>query len=468
MMMFMTFALACWLQASCGATFFPLQFELVAEYVTVDYLWDSNHSRVLYEESGQFVVANNMISGLAVSKAGDFYAIVPRWTSGVPSSLNKLVPNPLGSGYVLDPWPSWEYNAINTSLYPTTLQNAQAAVIDSQNRMWVVEVGRTNFFDTNKSLMTSGAPALVVIDIATGQQVAKHYFPENVVSYNDSFVNDIRLDELNGYAYCPNAYADGGIIVFNLNTNTSRQFTNLVTQRNTSYDFCVNGICYGTSGIGAAPSDGISLSADLATLYWSPVGGVGLYSIATNLLWNFAMTDADFQSSTVFLGFKAGCAGGMLLMNNQLYYGNMQTSALEVVENIASFTTAYSMTPSDSTSSDTSPSTLNWIDTISPDYNNPNALYFTTNKLNLFFTAAMDFTGQSGANFRIYHAVPMSSSGTDGDDGKQTRRLILIIGFSCVTIAAIALFLYSRVHAPVPQSQAQLSHSMNGVELKIV
>lgn len=49
----------------------------VAEFVTVDYLWDDNHSRALYEERGDFVVSNNIIAGIKVSSVGDIYVTVP-------------------------------------------------------------------------------------------------------------------------------------------------------------------------------------------------------------------------------------------------------------------------------------------------------------------------------------------------------------------------------------------------------
>lgn len=427
--------------ANCAASF-PYDFDLVAEFVTIDYLWDSNHSRALYEESGQFVVANNVLTGIKVSSSGDIFVAIPRWMSGVPASLNKLVPNPNGDGYVLNPWPSWEFNAINTSLFPDSLQYAQSFIIDSQQRMWVPDVGRTNFFDTDPTLVTAAAASLMIVDTATGALLYKYFFPEEVVSYNNSFVNDIVLDEVNGYAYFTNTWGDGGIIVFNSNTNTSHQFSGAVTNRNSSYDFCVNGICYGTDGVGASPSDGIALSNDLTTLYFSPVQGQEVYSISTSLLWNFDMSDAEFQAASVPLGMKAGCSDGLLFMNGQLIYGDIQNSGLALVDNIETYATANSLAIDDSSQSVYDPSTLNWIDTFSIDFNNPNAFYFTSNRLNLFFSAAMDFTGQSGSNFRIYHAV-ISDSSSQNDNVTQ-RRIVLVAGFSLVFLMGVGAWIHQR------------------------
>lgn len=245
-------------------------YKTIAQFVTVDYLWNSNYTRSDYESSGNFNVSNNIITGIKVSKSGDIFVAVPRWKSGVPSSLNKLVSNPNGKGYVLSPWPSWQFNQLNKS---GSLQYAQSFIIDSQNRMWIPEVGRTNFYDENKSLITCHPAGLFVVNITSGKVLLKYYFPENVVSYNNSFVNDIVLDEVNGFAYFTNTWGSGGIIVYNVNKNQSHMFQSVFTCRNSSYNFCVNGICYGDNGIGNSPSDGIALSSSGSVLYWSPVQG---------------------------------------------------------------------------------------------------------------------------------------------------------------------------------------------------
>jgi hypothetical protein len=41
--------------------------EVVAEFVALDYVWDSSHSRAEYENDGLFKVNNNAISGIKAS-----------------------------------------------------------------------------------------------------------------------------------------------------------------------------------------------------------------------------------------------------------------------------------------------------------------------------------------------------------------------------------------------------------------
>ena len=101
-----------------------------------------------------------------------------------------------------------------------------------------------------------------------------------------SLLNDIVLDEVNGYAYFTNTWGSGGIVVFNINKNESHMFQSLFTCRNSSYDFCCNGICYGTNGIGSSPSDGIALSSDGKVLFWSSVQGRDFVVVVIIFIYN--------------------------------------------------------------------------------------------------------------------------------------------------------------------------------------
>lgn len=448
----------------------PLSLTLIADFVTVDYLWGSSHNRSLYEESGQFVVSNNVITGIKVSSAGDIFVSVPRWKSGVPSSLNKLVANPNGPGYVLKPWPSWDFNAIGVT---GSLQYAQSFIIDSNNVMWIPEVGRTNFYDTNPLLLTSAPAGIFKVNVSNGEVISRYHFPEYVVSPNNSFVNDIVLDEINGYAYFTNTWAEGGIIVYNINKNISHAFSGPCTMNNASYNFCVNSKCYGTNALGSNPSDGIALNALGTSLYWSPVGGQGLYSISTVYLWNFTMTNIQFQQRAIFLGYKTGCSDGLLYLNNNLYYGNIQTSTVGSIDNIDTYSSnPNSISYASSSVFPSSPYTLNWIDTFAVDFNNPNAFYFTSNRLNLFFSSVMDFTGQSGPNFRIYHAVVIDGTSTStnsvsGSSNSFSTASIIAIASSCFIFALFVVVFLLRKYCWISKTSSTRSGTSIGAGINI-
>lgn len=431
----------------------PITYELLAEFVTVDYLWNINHTQAVYEETGHFVVCNNIITGIKVSKSNEIFVTVPRWYSGVPSSLNKLVPNPNGPGYVLNPWPSWEFNAVNGTEPGTycnnCLQYAQSMLIDSNNLMWIPDVGRINFADPNPAVQsTTGAPMMYVVNVTDGRLMNDYtyIFPDNVLPYNSTFLNDLVIDETSGFVYLTNTAGDGGIVVYNYNARVSKMFQGPSTQNNYSYEVIVNGINYGTNSRVSGPSDGIALSSDLSTLYWCPVQGVGLWSIKTSFLKNFLNTNAQFNQNVVLLGYKNGISDGIQFLNNYLLYGDITNSGIYLLENAGQYVTANSIQPSFALEIPTSPQTLNWLDTFSIDFNDPNSFYFTTNRLNLFFTGTMDFTGQSGSNFRIYHGTVYLSSDSSGDktDNKKLNNWEIILVALSAVLAAFFIYFFRQ------------------------
>jgi len=237
------------------------------------------------------------------------------------------------------------------------------------------------------------------------------------------------------------------------------------TQRNSSYDVCANGICYGTDGVGASPSDGIALSSSGDSLYWSSVQGQALYHINTTYLHDFSLSNAQFQAHVNFLGFKTGCSDGMLWLNGNLYYGNIQQSELGSVTNIDSFASSYTQSiPSTMTPS--SPTTLNWIDTFAVDLASPNpdsSFYITTNKLNLFFSGAMDFSGQSGANFHIFQ---VTVAGDDDDAAPSSSTALSAGGIFGIALSCflVCVCLGVVVHRLVTRSRGGASGPLLGQE----
>jgi hypothetical protein len=218
------------------------QVTTIAQWAVVDYKWTATHTRADFIAQGLFKPEHNIITGIKVSPvSGDLFVTVPRWRTGVPSSLNKLV---VGKGgvSVLDPWPTWEFNAVGS---PGGLKYAQSMWIDQSNVMWIPDVGRTNFFDPVKSTETVAAAAMIRVNVSSGVVLSTYTFPSSVFAPNASFANDMVLDEARSFAYLSNTWGDGGVIVYDHNTQTSRAFVGPSTMRNASYDFCVNDACYG-------------------------------------------------------------------------------------------------------------------------------------------------------------------------------------------------------------------------------
>ena len=189
----MVFAMGVCLLAALGcvsATSLPHSTTLVAEFVTADFDWTDVPPGVKED----FAVENCTITGVKVCTVavlctpcghvwrppvavfvpqrvwyytvlpcavqyydGDYYLTVPRWRSGVPSTLNKLGTCARALGYwrvaqrvalpavyidgkpLLQPYPSWEMQTINNY---SALQYVQSMEVDTQGRMWILDTGR--------------------------------------------------------------------------------------------------------------------------------------------------------------------------------------------------------------------------------------------------------------------------------------------------------------------------------------
>ncbi|CAM9318358.1 unnamed protein product [Ectocarpus fasciculatus] len=365
-----------------------------AQWSSLNYSWDATHTYQGYIDSEKFIVINNALAGIKVDSSQNVYVTVPRWREGVPATLNKLVLNTESDGYDLQPYPSWDMQAEDTL---GALQNCQSMIIDSKNRMWVIEVGRKYFLSDSPGVTIENAPAGVwVIDMDTDTVISKYYFPDEVAPYNSSFVNDIVLDEVNEIAYLTDAGDEGALIVYDFNNGVSRRYVGESTGRDPSYVFTVNGENYGTD-IFTTPVDGIAISGDAFFVYYCSVQGTYLYRLPTAVLRDFSATWGEIDAEVVNLGYKPP-SDGMQMWGDLLYYGSLPESTYYALDTEAAtmrnLTTAAVPVWPDATE-------MRWVDTFSLDPSDTERLWFVSNGLDRFIMRTMDFTGKSGPNFRI-------------------------------------------------------------------
>ena len=174
------------------ATCYGLQLEEVASFSSLNYTWDVKHSYTAFVKSKAFIVENCLLAGINVDRNANIYVTVPRWKNGVPATLNKLVMEQ--GSYLLQPFPDWDMQREGVD---GDLQNVQSMTIDKSNRMWIIEVGRRNFYTIVPDV--AAAAGVWLVDLSTNAVLDKYYFPESIVSHDNSFLNDIVVDDtLNG------------------------------------------------------------------------------------------------------------------------------------------------------------------------------------------------------------------------------------------------------------------------------
>jgi len=240
--------------------------------------------------------------GIAVSRAGRRFVSFPRWEDPVRATVVELRDGKL------EAFPDEQTNAFDASAAydfdPTEhFISAQSIVFDESDRLWVLDTGSINF-----SAVINGGPKLWAYDIDTRERLQAISFP-NDVAMKRSALNDVRFD-LNrgpqGTAYITDSGA-GGIVVVDLASGRSWRHLDedpsvLPTpglQTETEGRPFLQHKRNGEIDEPDFRSDGIALSPDGQTLYYTVVISHDIYSVPTELL-----ADPDTDEETLSTAVK--------------------------------------------------------------------------------------------------------------------------------------------------------------------
>ncbi|HYN76908.1 MAG TPA: L-dopachrome tautomerase-related protein [Lamprocystis sp. (in: g-proteobacteria)] len=246
-------------------------------------------------------------AGVKFDRDGTCYVSVPRWSPGIPATVNRI--EVVDGRPLLVPYPSPAMNRVGA---PEALQSVLGWEIDEHNRAWLLDqghvVGAPNGLGDQK---------LVCWDITANRLVESIPIPHAVAAFNASFLNDLAVDNHHGVVYIADSgiFTDplqGGLIVFDMNTRSLRRLLHQhpSTQDEPGFRFEIAGRPVRRDQPMRTGADGIALSADRQTLYWCPLTGRHLYAIDTALLRDPDVSEAEIAAGVRDLGEKRGPAGG--------------------------------------------------------------------------------------------------------------------------------------------------------------
>lgn len=257
-----------------------------------------------------FAFHDAMPTGVTVSETGRIFVNFPRWGDDVPFTVAEIRDGKVQA------WPNAQINKEDPQNPAKGLISVQSVVADGQGRVWLLDTAAPGF-----AAPKPGGAKLVAVDLASNKVVKTLVFPANVI-LPSTYVNDMRFDFRNGkegtvYVTDSSVSGPGAIIVMDIATGkaTRRLSGAKSTSVDPSFIPVVEGqalMTKGADGKKKAPgvaSDGIALSPDGQTLYFSPLSSRHLYSVPTSLLRDASVSEKTLDAAVQDLGEKGASDG---------------------------------------------------------------------------------------------------------------------------------------------------------------
>lgn len=294
------------------------EYDILFHWDHLDWVFDDKTMEQEFRQNEYW--KNAMPAGFKTDAEGNFYLSVPRWALGIPATVNKVVI--VDGKPLLSAFPNWDMNKIGD---PDALQSVLGWEIDELGRAWFLDQGH---IEGVRSI--HGAQKIVCWDLKRNELVESIPVPDEIASYDASFLNDLVVDNTNGFVYIADSgiFSDplqGGIITYNMRTKELRRVLHqhVSTQDVPGYWFKIAGKPVWKDRPMRTGADGIALSADRKTLYWCPLTARNLYAIDTAMLQDYSIPDEDIEQAVQDLGDKGTNTDGMGADNQGLIYYTM-------------------------------------------------------------------------------------------------------------------------------------------------
>jgi sugar lactone lactonase YvrE len=159
---------------------------------------------------------------------------------------------------------------------------------------------------------------MIAWDLKTQTQLESIKIPDEIASYADSFLNDLNVDNKNGFIYIADSGINsdplhGGLIIYNMKDKSFRRVLDrhYSVQDVPAYWFSIRGKKIWAGNSMRTGIDGIALSADRSTLYYCPLTSRHLYAINTLFLRDPSWSEDIIEKNVIDLGSKGTNTDGM-------------------------------------------------------------------------------------------------------------------------------------------------------------
>lgn len=373
------------------------KLEIVTSWNSLPYLINDSAIKNRWENSPLYGKA--LMQGVKVDKKENIYVSTARWGGAdIPATLSKL--KKINGKFVLSAFPSETINNINN---PNGLKAVLGFEIDRNNVMWILDQGHVGGKPSKP-----GDEKLILWDLNKNKEIQRYEFTDADTNKKCSFLNDITVDNDSDFAYIADSGIfckplNGGLIVYNKKTNKSHRVlsNSKFTTNDKNFFFNVNGEPVSPKSPMLTGADGITLSGDKKTLYWTNLTGNTLYSLPTKVLQNFSLSDTEIESQIKIVSSLPSNTDGITAdRDNNLYMSGLTINGLMKFD-----------AKSQSVSRFVYDSKMIWPDTLAWGPNN--YLYVSSNNLNKNVEGRMDYKNPKTPNFIIWRIKMESKPYTD-------------------------------------------------------
>ena len=343
-----------------------------------------------------------MAQGAIMDSKGQFYISTARWAGReMPATLSRLVKK--GDGWVLQAYPSEE---MNDPANPKGLKAVLGFTVDRNDVMWILDQGKIAGAPTKQ-----GDEKIVLWDIKTNKEIQRYEFTNEESDHKCSFLNDVVVDNDSGFAYIPDSGifcspTAGGIIVYDSKANKVRRILDRTKFTIADPNFFFNMFHTSvnaevtTAGPMATGPDGVALSGDKKTLYWTNLTGNVLYSLDTALLRDFTVPEPMLQAAVKPVITLPSNTDGMTAdREGNIYMTALTLDGLMKYDPRRNTLERFVHDPA-----------MVWPDTLTwgPD----GSLYVISDHLNVFVDGDMNFDNPPVPNFRIWKIANVGTAYT--------------------------------------------------------
>ena len=280
---------------------------LIISFLTLSGIVSQGQDNIAVEATSQ-----NQWTGLTISKESRFFVNFPRWSDNVPISVGEVV-----NGQV-KAFPDKSWNKYSGSeAGKKDFICVQSVFVDDKNRLWVLDPANPKFQGVHKR-----GPRLYHFDLKTNQLVKAYDFDQDII-FDNSYLNDVRIDTDQDIAYITDSNV-GGILTVDLKSGETNRYltSHSSVQPEMSYLRFSNGLWKNK-----VASDGIALTPDHNHLYFAALSGHTLYRIPTAKL-SGKITETERKDAVEHVASTYATDGMLFDDKGNLYMGGLEQNAV--------------------------------------------------------------------------------------------------------------------------------------------